>query len=150
MQTTYSQLMRFYHRFGKFYTKQFTPLLAETGLSMREMHVLLFLANNPGLDTARNVTLYRGISKSQVSEAVELLAEREILRRVPDASDRRVVHLRVTEAGEPLVDRAREIQTACWQRMMAGLTAEENEQLHVILKKVFANGEQAAKGESLK
>lgn len=50
---------------------------------MREMHVVLFLANHPAHDTARDVTELRGLAKSQVSAAVDLLAARELLRRQP-------------------------------------------------------------------
>lgn len=73
MAITHTRLLQFYQNFGKFYTWQFAPLLERTGLSMREMNVLLFLANNPQYDTARDVTEFRGLSKSQVSQAVELL-----------------------------------------------------------------------------
>ena len=50
-----SQLTRFSQRFGRYYAQCFTPLLERTGLTMREIHVLLFLANHPGQDTAREV-----------------------------------------------------------------------------------------------
>lgn len=73
MAVNYTRLLQFFQQFGKFYTHQFSPFLARTGLSMREVHVLLFLANNPSYDTARDVTEFRGLSKSQVSQAVELL-----------------------------------------------------------------------------
>ena len=83
MSTNYTRLLQFSQQFGKFYACQFTPLLERTGLTMREVHVLLFLANNPDYDTARDVTLYRGMSKSQVSQAVELLCAEGLLQRTP-------------------------------------------------------------------
>ena len=63
---------------------------------MREMHVVLFLANHPAHDTARDVTELRGLAKSQVSAAVDLLAARELLRRQPDKADRRVIPVSYT------------------------------------------------------
>lgn len=86
MAITHTRLLQFYQNFGKFYTWQFTPLLERTGLSMREMNVLLFLANNPQYDTARDVTEFRGLSKSQVSQAVELLVAEGLVSRTPDSS----------------------------------------------------------------
>jgi DNA-binding MarR family transcriptional regulator len=150
MDPIHAQWIQFYHQFGKFYTKQFAPILAETGLSMREIHVLLFLANNPEFDTARDVSLYRRISKSQVSEAVELLVGRGLLCRTSDAADRRVTHLAITAEGLPLVNRAQEVQSDCVQQMLDGLTLKENEQLRAVLKKLFANGKRLAEGESSK
>ena len=91
-----AQLIRLPRKFGKYYDRQFLPLLEKTGLTIREVHVLLFLANHPGQDTARDVTELRGMAKSQVSQAVEVLAGRGLLARRADGEDRRVVHLEIT------------------------------------------------------
>ena len=54
MATNYTRLLQFYKQFGKYYDRQFAAFSARTGLSMREIHVLLFLANNPDYDTSRS------------------------------------------------------------------------------------------------
>ena len=72
---TTTRFLQFSKQFGKYCEHRFTPLSQRHGLSMREINVLLFLANNPGFDTARDITEYRGISKSQVSQAVDFLVE---------------------------------------------------------------------------
>ena len=102
MTLSYTRLLQFYKQFGKFYDRQFSDFAARTGLSMREIHVLLFLANNPGYDTARDISELRGLSKSQVSQAVELLCAEGLLQRTPDGTDRRMVHLSITPEGRPL------------------------------------------------
>ena len=76
---TIAQLTRLPRKFSKYYDRQFLPLLEKTDLTMREVHVLLFLANHPGQDTARDVTELRGLAKSQVSQAVEIMAGRGLL-----------------------------------------------------------------------
>ena len=135
-----SQLTRFSQRFGRFYDRCFTPLLERTGLTMREIHVLLFLANHPGRDTAREVVERRGLAKSQVSQAVEVLAERGILARRADGTDRRVVHLDITEAGTPLAREAQAIQASCGRRLLARLSPEEEAQFRRLLETVLENG----------
>ncbi|BAL01226.1 hypothetical protein OBV_40270 [Oscillibacter valericigenes Sjm18-20] len=45
----------------------------------------------------------RGLGKSQVSQAVDLLTSRGFLRREGDGSNRRVIHLLIMESGLPLV-----------------------------------------------
>lgn len=140
MPTQYTRLMQFYHQFGKFYARRFTPLLERTGLSMREVHVLLFLANNPVYDTARDITEYRGLSKSQVSQAVELLAAEGLVDRTPDNTDRRVVHLSIAPAGRPLARECQSIQSACWHRLLDGLSPAEQAQLQALLETVLENG----------
>lgn len=136
-----TQLLRVIQQFRRYYGRQFTELLARTGLSMREMHVVLFLANHPGHDTARDVTELRGLAKSQVSAAVDLLAERELLRRQPDKTDRRVVHLALTEAGAALARQGRQIQSACLEKLFSGLTPAETDRFQQLLEKVLTGAE---------
>ena len=147
MTSATTQLLRFSQRFRKYYDGQFAPLLAEADLTMREVHVLLFLANNPGYDTARDIAELRGLAKSQVSQAVELLVSRDLLRRVADGADRRVVHLEITEAGAALAARCQAIQAACGRRLLESLTPEESDQFSRLLAKVFARAEQLTEKE---
>ncbi|MDD3346541.1 MarR family winged helix-turn-helix transcriptional regulator [Oscillibacter sp.] len=146
MPISYTQMLQFYQQFGKFYTRQFDPLLEQAGLSMKDVNVLLFLANNPEYDTARDVTLFRGLSKSQVSQAVEFLVSRGLLSRVPDRADRRIVHLTLTDAARPLVAEAQRIQNACGERLLSGFSPEEIGQLDMLLEKALRNGTSLGKG----
>lgn len=149
MSVNYTRMLQFSHQLEKFYTRQFVPLLARTGLTMREVHVLLFLANNPDLDTARDVTEYRGISKSQVSQAVELLAAEGLLCRRPDGTDRRVVHLSITPEGLPLARECQAIQAACGRQLLEGLTPEQEALLHTLFETVLRNGARLAEEASV-
>lgn len=139
MSISSTRLLHFSQQFGKFYAHQFVPLLERTRLSMREIHVLLFLANNPAYDTARDMTEFRGLSKSQVSQAVELLAAEGLLRRTPDVLDRRVIHLSITETGAPLARECQDIQAACVKRLLDGLSPAEEARLCGLLETVLNN-----------
>jgi len=110
---------------------------------------LLFLANNPDYDTARDVTELRGLSKSQVSQAVELLVSRGLLLRTPDETDRRVIHLTITPEGLPLVQECQSIQSACGRQLLAGLTPEQEKLLHTLLETVLRNGARLAEEASV-
>ena len=139
---TIAQLTRLPRKFGKYYDRQFLPLLEKTGLSMREIHVLLFLANHPGQDTARDVAELRCLAKSQVSQAVEVLTGRGLLARRADGEDRRVIHLEITGQGAPLAREAQAVQTACGRRLLAGLTEEEQAVFLDLLERVLRKTEE--------
>nr|WP_325219449.1 MarR family transcriptional regulator [uncultured Oscillibacter sp.] len=139
---TIAQLTRLPRKFGKYYDRQFLPLLEKTGLSMREIHVLLFLANHPGQDTARDVAELRCLAKSQVSQAVEVLTGRGLLARRADGEDRRVIHLEITGQGAPLAREAQAIQCACGKRLLAGLTEEEQAVFLDLLERVLRKTEE--------
>lgn len=132
-----AQLIRLPRKFGKYYDRQFLPLLEKTGLTIREVHVLLFLANHPGQDTARDVTELRGMAKSQVSQAVEVLTDRGLLARRADGEDRRIIHLEITGEGAPLAREAQAVQAACGRRLLAGLAEEEQAVFLGLLERVL-------------
>lgn len=140
MQLQSTRLLQFYQHFEKFYTHQFSGFLSRTGLSIREAHVLLFLANNPDYDTARDITILRGLSKSQVSQAVELLTAEGFLLRTPDPSDRRLIHLSITPEGLPLAKECQAIQEQCASLLLTGLAPEQVEQLKALLDVILDNG----------
>ena len=141
---TTTRFLQVSKQFGKYCEHRFTPLSRRYGLSMREINVLLFLANNPGFDTARDITEYRGISKSQVSQAVDFLTELGYLTRSADTEDRRVIHLAITQEGAPIAKEARKIQTDCGRALLEGLTAEQKHQLETLWDILRDNGERLA------
>ena len=132
-------LLRVIRQFRRYYDRQFEDLLAASGLSMREMDVVLFLANNPGCDTAREVAELRGLAKSQVSAAVDLLAGRGLLRRLPDRTDRRVVHLALTDQGTALSRAGKEIQSRCLETLLSGLSQPEADCFQTLREKVLTH-----------
>ena len=140
MSINYTRLLKFVQRFQRFYERQFLPLLERTHLTMREVHVLLFLTNNPGYDTARDITALRGLSKSQVSQAVDLLAANGLLQRTPDLQDRRVVHLAITSLGAPLARECQIIQERCSRQVLSALRPEQQRQLRALLDRLLDAG----------
>lgn len=144
MSTTYTRLLQFFQQYTKYCDHQFLPILERTGITMREVHVLLFLANNPDYDTAKDITVLRGISKSQVSQAVDLLAAEGFLTRTPDPVDRRLVHLAISGDGWPLARECQKIQEFCGEQLVRGMTAEETQTLRALFDVVLDNGTRLA------
>ena len=114
MKVNSTRLLWVVQQFRRYYDRQFTDLLARSGLTMREMDVILFLTNNPGHDTARDVTELRGLSKSQVSAAVDL---------------------------PPLAGEGQKIQSACLEKLFSGLTPAETDRFQQLLEKVLTGAE---------
>ena len=74
----------------KLYSALFSPLLERCGLTQLEADILMFLANNPEYDTARDIVEKRRLAKSHVSVGVDALAERGLLERRPPSWRRAV------------------------------------------------------------
>ena len=101
------------------------PLCAELSLPQNALDILLFLANNPGYDTARDICFYRHMKPGIVSFHIDRLVSEGYLVRRSDEKDRRVTHLVPTDAAAPVVARGRELQVALGARLTEGLSAED-------------------------
>ena len=123
----------------KRYAQMQEPLCNAYGLTKTELDVLLFLANNPGLDRAADIVRIRQITKSHVSLSVTNLEQRGLLLRVFDPGDRRTAHLKLTEGALPIVREASRIQQEFFGRIFAGLSGEELAFWRTILDKLCRN-----------
>ncbi len=79
------------------------PVCHEYHINATEMTVLLFVHNNPQKNTARDVIEYSRLAKANISKAVEHLMRRDLLVRVRDSQDRRLMHLCLTETAERIM-----------------------------------------------
>ena len=100
------------------YTAAMQPLCRREGLAPNGVDILLFLANNPGLDTARDVCTYRGLKPGIVSFHVEKLVQEGYLERYAVASDRRKTKLLCTGKADPIIRKGRVVQNAFFKRLL--------------------------------
>lgn len=123
----------------KVYASMMDPLCRQFDLTRNELNVILFLANNPGLDRATDIVTIRKIAKSHVSLSVGNLEKRGIVRRTFEEGDRRAAHLHLTEAVFPIVRAGQHLQKEFFTRMLAGLSGKELELWGNIMEKISQN-----------
>ena len=109
------------------------------GLTQLEADILLFLANNPECDTARDIVEIRHLAKSHVSVGVDSLAERGLLRRLRLDGNRKTIHLRLTDAAAPIVEQGRAIQHAYAGLIFDGFSEAQRQELFRLLDRVSEN-----------
>ena len=68
-------------------------IMAKFSLSAAETDIIMFLANNPGYDTAADISKVRRILKSQVSVSVKSLCEKGLLTGTYKDGNKKSVHL---------------------------------------------------------
>ena len=86
---TASQVYTYTRRILDAYAAVMQPLSAELDMAQNAVDILLFLANNPGLDTARDICTYRKLKPGIVSFHVDNLVREGYLLRTRDPGDRR-------------------------------------------------------------
>ena len=112
-------------RFSDAYHAALSPLCAETGLPPAAADILLFLANNPGCETAGAICRMRGLKPAIVSFHIDRLVSEGFLLRQSVPGDRRKTALVLTEKAESVVERGRWLQKAFADRLIDGLSEED-------------------------
>ena len=112
-------------RFADAYHAALSPLCAETGLPPAAADILLFLANNPGCETAGAICRMRGLKPAIVSFHIDRLVNEGFLLRQSVPGDRRTTALVLTEKAESVVERGRGLQKAFADRLIDGLSEED-------------------------
>lgn len=128
------------------YTQTMIPVCDKHGLTYTELTVLLFLANNPTLDTASDIVKCRNMAKSHVSVSVRSLEERGMIEKEYRNGNRRSVHLRLTELASRIVQDGREAQERFGDILFQGVPESEKNTVIAVLQKMDRNIETYAKG----
>ncbi len=107
------------------YEKYCQKVTRDWGLNATSFQVIMFFANNPEYNTARDLCQLRGMKTGIASVAIEQLTQAGLLERKTDPKDRRIQRLYLTEKAEPLVEQGRAIQERFFNQIKGGLTEEE-------------------------
>ena len=122
---TASQLYAALRRFQDAYAAALRPLCERTGMAQGAVDILLFLANNPGCETAGEICRMRGLKPAIVSFHIDRLVSEGFLLRQPVPGDRRKTALILTEKAGPVVEQGRSLQKVFADRLTEGLSAED-------------------------
>ncbi len=125
MVVTASEVGAFLRRFSDAYAAWMQPLNQQHQLPPNGLDILLFLANNPGKDTARDICRCRQLKPGLVSIAVEKLVQAGYLQRQSVPGDRRKDRLVCTEAAAAIIEEGRRQQEAFGRKLNEGLTQED-------------------------
>ena len=138
---TASSIVQHANRFREAYYRAMQPLCARAALPPQAVDILMFLANNPGCDTAGDICRCRGLKPGIVSFHVERLTEEGYLARAAVPGDRRKTRLVCTEKTQELIREGRARQAAFARQLLSGLGEETLAQLRASLAAIEGNVE---------
>ena len=81
----------------------------------------------------------RGLAKSHVSLSINNLERRGLLTRIADPSDRRTVHLQLTEKAAEITETGRKVQKKFMDHLHQGVTEEQMELMRLFAERVHEN-----------
>ena len=135
-------LMTFWNFIAEFdqaYDYHRKKVMKQFGLSAIEVDVLMFVANNPSLNTSADIVRLRKIAKSHVSMAVKSLIEKGFLTKYSDRANHKIMRLTPTPEAEPVILFGRDEQKKFCMAVECGLTDEDKEHFRLHLNRVFQN-----------
>lgn len=112
-------------RTNQVYEKFFEELTRRWELNATSFQVIMFFADNPEHNTARDLCRMRSMKTGIVSVAIEQLTSAGLLERKTDINDRRIQRLYLTEKAMPLVEEGRAKRVRFFERIKQGMTEEE-------------------------
>ncbi|MDB5457612.1 MAG: transcriptional regulator, MarR family [Caulobacter sp.] len=118
---------------------------AREGLSPQDPVLLKQIGRNPGLGVSELAALERLRTPTITSHAIRL-EKAGLIKRAPDAVDRRRVGLHLTAKGHKAIDRATEIRHAVIAERLATLSDQEIAVLEAAAATLFKLGEEDAPG----
>lgn len=108
-------------------------------LTAAEADILLFLANNPGRDTAAQIAKTRKIAKSHVSLAVKGLTERGFIEPYYEDGNKKSAHLRLLPLSREAVESGRAMQEKFAALLFHGFSDSERAEFSRLNKKIAQN-----------
>lgn len=138
-----TEALLFSSQFRRLYDKKIKGMAERYGLTPAEVNVLLFLANNPEYNTAKDISEMRMLPKSCVSKAVDSLTRQGFLTSREDERDRRILHLFILPAATGVVKDAQENQREFISCVFCNFTQEERRTLDALTGKLLINIKEA-------
>ncbi|WP_185453409.1 MarR family winged helix-turn-helix transcriptional regulator [Ralstonia sp. SET104] len=112
--------------------------VAQMDVTHSQASCLVLLANGR-CQTATDLGRELNTDIGSLTRMLSRMEKRGLIERVRSESDRRVVHLELTEAGRDLADRMPAIYTRVLNRFFAGFTPGDVDTLRELLKRVLDN-----------
>lgn len=132
-------IIKITHQIKKTYSHLCEPVMQKYHITRCELDILLFLYNNPELNTAKDIVGKRGIIKSQASVGIEKLINKNYLKIIRDKNDKRKYRLYLLEQSEEIIEDGLKFQQTFNEMIFKSISSQEQEIFQNILEKIYQN-----------
>lgn len=138
--------IEFAHNFFQAYCSHCRAFCRELRMPQTAFDILMFLANNPNYNTAKDIVELRGLKANLVSVNVERLVQEGYLDRQDFPGDRRKTVLVCTEKARPVVKKGQELQSSFSEAIFRDVDPDARENFYRVMETVERNLNQILKG----
>ena len=133
------EFLTFWKKFVHVYEVFCSSACKKHQMNQNSYDLILFLSNNPTLNTAKDICEIRGVKKGIISVTIDRLVSEGYLLRKNDPNDRRIQRLFLTKKSDPIVADGRLMQKQYFAAITAGLSEEELELFETVTQKMKQN-----------
>ena len=112
-----------------------------------ELDILLFLANNPGYDTAKDIIERRRLTKSHVSMSLKDLERRDLVQKEYYPGNQKTAHLKLSSASIQMVAEGQQAQKKFFQTVFRDFNPEDVSWMEDYFERMRKNMQNALKEE---
>ena len=109
------------------------------GLTQMEYDILMFLHNNPQLNTAAEIVKIRKSTKSHVSTSLKKLENRGFVKRIQSEDNKKHIEIVLLDRAALIVEAGLNAQKQFAQDVLSGLTKEERHMCIKVFDKICNN-----------
>ena len=129
----------FAKKFTRVYNTMMQPLCEELNMPETAVDILMYFANNPDMNTARDVCRFKFLKSGIVSFHIDRMVNEGLLERRAEPGDRRICRLVCTEKAAPIIEKGRALQMQFGRAITAGLDEATMETLKFSMQTVNNN-----------
>ena len=133
--------------FKKIYDQSLEPVCKKYQLTRMELDILLFLANNPGYDTAKDIIERRRLTKSHVSMSLKNLERRDMVQKEYYPGNQKTAHLKLSSASIQMVAEGQQAQKKFFQTVFRDFNPEDVSRMEDYFERMRKNMQNALKEE---
>lgn len=138
----------FAQKFQLAYSAMCKPLCQQIKLPQTAFDILMFFANNPQYQTARDVVEIRKLKANLVSVNVDKLVSEGYLERHAAPDDRRKTLLLCTQKAQSIIEQGHAVQELFRERLLENTDEQSREIFFHIIETMEQNMDNILKGEN--
>lgn len=123
----------------KLYDNSFDDLRIKYGLTMNEIMFLLYLDKNKADNTASEIVENLVTTKSHISKSIDSLAKRNIIIRIQDELDKKIIRLYISDTANDLLYDLRTREEIINRTITKGIPKDDLENFNRVLEQMKKN-----------
>ena len=123
----------------KLYDNSFDDLRIKYGLTMNEIMFLLYLDKNKANNTESEIVENLVTTKSHISKSIDSLAKRNIIIRIQDELDKKIIRLYISDTANDLLYDLRTREEIINRTITKGIPKDDLENFNRVLEQMKKN-----------